>query len=252
MHGLKLSCYGLVFHPTSRYPVYVQLFLYVLATLHLQLAPVCTPLAEIASRCFLTPLCVTVCASQADLHARTANLIPTSTENARFWRSLEHICEREQTSCWFFCGRIELIEAVWWRGVTASGVQQSSDVVRRLQSTVVAVKRSWTVDAELTRHPVVSVASPSLVATSRSTTPSSSFPVPSHVHATRMHRRRGRVDDRALTPGSTASRCWRTDVSFWRFCATFHVAAYVLCLICCQLPLFFLFSWPATRWGLTL
>jgi len=58
--------------------------------------------------------------------------------------------------------------------------------------------------------------SPSLVATSRSMTPSSSSPVPSHVDAARTHRRRGRVDDRALTPGSSASRCWRTDACFWR------------------------------------
>jgi len=52
--------------------------------------------------------------------------------------------------------------------VTTSGVQLSSEVVRQLLSTVVAVKRSWTVDAELTRHPVVSVRR-ALVATSRST-----------------------------------------------------------------------------------
>jgi len=37
--------------------------------------------------------------------------------------------------------------------VTTSGVQQSSEVVHRLQSTVVGVKRNWTVDAELTKQP---------------------------------------------------------------------------------------------------
>ena len=203
---------------------------------------------------FLTPLCL---CDRDDLYARAADLIPTCAETVRIRRSFERKGVQNRRLADLFCRLAELIEAVWRKerdrfrrpAVIRSGAPFTVNC-RRCEAELDGGR--WADEAPRRECTTCGApASPSLVATSRSTTPLSSSPVPSPVFAARTHRRRGRVDDRALTPGSSASRCWRTDACFWQFVLR-SMLLRMLCFIFCYLPLFFIFSWPASRWGLTL
>jgi len=211
-----------------------------------------------ARDCFLlfsAPLCAfrsnwptcARCWFNSDVHGKRAN----ATE-------FKCICRQEQTSYEYSGRRVELTEVVWCGGVTTScshpwSGPPSTVNCRHCEAELDSGRRAdeatllWVCNmAERRRrsrwlpaapfHDAVVFETGAVMRRRCQDAPTS-----------RLSRRR-RADPGVVRDQLLTNHC---DI-LARYCASFHVAAYVLCLICCQLPLFFLFSWPATSWGLTL
>jgi len=213
------------FSPTSRCPVYGSVISVYLLARHCKcISYLCAGNAPEFSRYVDNDIVrVTVERSQTQLFSKW-----NVTKIARFRTQFVFESRREQTSC-----RIISVDVSSWLKprdeeawpLLAFNSHPKWSAVDCQSSSLWSAAGRWTLSDKRSRRASATYgvpASPSLVATSRSTKPSSS----------RTHRRRGRADDRALTPGSSASRYWRTDVNYWRY-----VLPFPCCCVCAMFNL---------------